>query len=654
MQPSLAEVGLDVGGRWYCQGDADMCFADAFQTLYSMNWSAPSPDPALTSAYRYPGPVYAVVDVVESQPYVDLRFSVDGTAVDCAAPLQAGPRYCTLLYEGDQAVQVARHVTYGGRERIVLYAVTDSATWTAGWADSTTPSPVPDTSSLLSCSNLQLQLCSNGSAGNLTSINVTDALAQIVDDRFEPVQSFLGPLQPGPIVKMSIVLEQSLSSSALFGLRQRLCAAVWNTTDPANADRCEWQLWAELSSDAYGEIWDDDQRMWMPTSVGFGDGEVNATYWTVTVTVLMDSNGNASRAKFSINNEANSASFMSTFHVAKVANITVSGDSGTKTGNKQYFAHVIAPFPPVKRDSESKLGCTSHHECQDGYFCSFSGYQSYLIGTSASCDRCETCLDSDMHPIDGSCPEDRCGPRVGTFPKCWDAQKLLSNLKCPSSSQLNLSLIPDFDTSINPKTTLGNMQPSTLRARYLSPFNRLVGGVIIRQKRLQSPEGVTNGSFAVCSIKNDSIGRYCSTADPSRGLLCRGNTQDDAFYGMDPVFTSASRLYDGKQNPFNFYNSSEFASLSTLSPFGFFPHSYDHSSGSTKNVTLVPEEANNFLVFLDERISSVHAQNIITYLKDGGYIDQQTREISVEINTLNAGSSIFCKMVITFTWQVIR
>jgi hypothetical protein len=135
-------------------------------------------------------------------------------------------------------------------------------------------------------------------------------------------------------------------------------------------------------------------------------------------------------------------------------------------------------------------------------------------------------------------------------------------------------------------------------------------------------------------------------------LPCLKGEPDSAFFGTDPVFAPFSSLYQGKVDPFGFYNVSEFANIQSQNPFGFFPHKYDPLSGGYKTNLLVSSEAEHFLVFLDERISGVHAQNLITYLRDGGFIDDQTQEVSVELNTLNSGSKVFCKLLFTFDFKV--
>ena len=640
LQLNVSVVGLDTSEAW---------------SYINSSWP---PEEDIWGAFRYPGPVYVVVDVLGGdRSGFDVGYSVDGKEAHCGTAVSNGSLFCSYSYNSGLAVQVARRVTYEGRERILFYATTSTTTWTEGW----TPAHAPDASTLSSCSNLLVWVCKNETIPdsipyNVTELNLAQTLSTWSDPRpSPPFSNGLGLLEPGPMVRVNIVLSKRPSARQLSDIRQRLCeAAIWNLTDPGDSDRCEWQLWVELMEGANGEKWDDGARQWIPCGkYDFVEGRAGMELWTVSVTSLMSSNNNASLARNLINTEINSASFISTFQVAAVINVTISGDNGARTGNKQYFAHVTAPYPAFKRAPTSSLGCSSHYECQDGYFCSIYGLQSWKIGTWASCDRCETCFDVQYYPIDQTCPEDRCGPRVGTFPNCWDAQKLMKNSSCQSSYLLNLSLVPGLDTTPDPSAVLGNVQPSTLRARYLTPFNRVVGALIIRQKRFQTQPLNANGSFAVCSIKNDSIGQYSSLADPSRGLLCRGQYQDATFYGADPVFTAASSLYDGKQNPFDFYNASEFADLASESPYGFFPHKYDHRTGGTKTNTLIAEEADNFLVYLDERMSSVHAQDIITYLNDGNFIDQQTAEVSVEINTINAGNSMFCKTVIIFTWEVL-
>ena len=387
---------------------------------------------------------------------------------------------------------------------------------------------------------------------------------------------------------------------------------------------------------------------------GFGSDEA---VWTASVTALAESNSLAARARFRLTKEINDPDFVGLFTVVPMVNVSASGDQENPAlfNFKQYFAHVTAPTPVQTRKSDSQYGCMTHYECDVGLFCSWFALKTWndanvYVGMGAGCDDCRTCFDSNMYPWDRACPEDKCGPRAGTFPKCWDAGKLLSNVSCRDRYPLNLSVVPGArDDSSNALLTF--TKPTTVRARFLTPFNRLIGAVIIRQKRTQGPD---SNSSVVCSLHNDSMSKYSSMADPSRGLICLGSRRDSTPFGTDPMFASFSSLYDGRVDPFEYYNSSEFASLTSQNPFGFFPHRYDFKTGTDKVHTLYQNEADNFLVYLDERISSSQAQKIITYLTDGNFIDQQTSEITVEMNTLNAANKLFCKFRFTFTWQVFN
>ena len=178
----------------------------------------------------------------------------------------------------------------------------------------------------------------------------------------------------------------------------------------------------------------------------------------------------------------------------------------------------------------------THFECAKSLFCSylalktfdFAQTQDQYVGYGYGCDSCKTCFDSEVYAIDGSCPQDKCGPRVGALPKCWDAQKLLANFSCSDKYALNMSSVQ----SNNSLSVTTEATEKTLRARFLTPFNRLVGALMIKQKRLKVLDyRSSNGSSEVCSFRNDSFSKYSRTADPSRGLICLDKEgQDDGFF----------------------------------------------------------------------------------------------------------------------------
>ena len=375
---------------------------------------------------------------------------------------------------------------------------------------------------------------------------------------------------------------------------------MWNISELGDEEICKWRLWTEIEAGLNVEVWKNSDLEYYFLSSYWSkadDLDVKNDVWTVCLTALMESNTNASRARYLITKEVNSPEFIQSFHVLKMKNVTSSGESSARTSGKQLFAHVSAPIPWDRRyEKEYQYGCSTHYECWPGYICSkraLATFAESFEGIGGGCVPCNQCFD----PIDGVCPEDECGPLVGAFPKCWDAQRLGKHA-CRDRYRLNFSqVVANKDAladGVQNTADAGNSTNSTSndpvdgargiqRARFITPFNRLVGAVIIRQKRLQapSPETSTNGPD-LCGLQNSAIAQYSSTADPTLGLSCLKEELDSSFFGIDPVFTPFSSLYQGKVDPFDFYNVSEFANIESKNPFGFFPHKYDPISGGTK------------------------------------------------------------------------
>ena len=644
LQLDLGDIGVDNGAVLFCYGQKSTPCNNPDGAAY-VDSNDTSSSSARFSEYRYAGPVYVTVDIPNTVGG-KLHYNLDGSGASCSGS-GVSAQNCGFYHNGDLAAQLGRAVTYGGKTRIVLYAVSSTAEQTQGWVDDALPN-------LLPCSNVAAWICGSDSVPNKVSVlNVTTALSsiskfQLTQSTYDDPGETLGPLEPGPTVRIRFIVSKRFSDEDLVNIRRRACAVVWNIS--ADSEKCEWQVWATVDAGANVEEWSDESVAWVMSNNGI---KSNSAAWTVTLNFLAESNSYADWIRYKITTEVNTEEFAVLYHLISMVNVTTSGDSGALTNYKQYFAHVTAPAPSKKRGIDSIYGCSTHYECSSGLFCSFFALRTWngadvFVGSSAACDDCRTCLDSGIYTIAGSCPEDKCGPRVGTYPQCWDSDKLLVNYTCLNVYQLNLSAIQGVDKGAADVSAL-LAKPKSLRARFLTPFNRLIGAVIIRQKRIQQAD---TSSVNVCSLPNDTVAKYSSAADPSRGLICLGTLPDNTFYGTDPAFAQFSSLYDGKLNAEDYYNSSEFANLSAQSPFGFFPHRYDYNTGNDKSVTLFAIEADNFLVFMDERISSKHAQEIITYLNDGNFLDQQTREITVEMNTLNAANKMYCKFIFKFTWQV--
>jgi hypothetical protein len=670
LELALSMVGADNGGLWYCEGAVNECFISSLQIAGLITYNT-SDFMEAQAAYRYLSPVYVAVDVVTEEG-LEVRYSVAGELPNCDGAWDgAATRYCGFIRGKSVVAQAARTVEYGGKTRIVVYARSQEP-GTAGWNDSTgLPS---DFSELRPCSALLAWTCSAPSSApeRVSVFNITDSLGQTSkrgvthSDLDDPTESF-GPLEPGPLVQIKFLVSRRLGGADLTRLRRQVCGVVsrtvWLGAEGVYNQQCEWLLWADIEDGANVEMWSDGMpespdgyRGWVPSD----NGQRAEESWTVSLTALIMSNVQAQAARVQIMDEVNSPGFASSFHLVPMVSVTLSGDGGARTGFKQYFSHVTAPTPAVKRGIDSKYGCLTNYECAEGMFCSYHAVRTWsrddYVGFGPACDACETCLN-DQTPVDGKCPEDKCGPRAGTFPRCWDASQLLANLSCPDRYALNLSASGGQSGAGSTGTSgvaTGVAAPlASVRARFLTPFNRMVGALLVRQKRLKAPTVDPNRTFDTCALGNDSVARYSDSADPSRGFVCLTEVMDTTPFGTDPAFASYSSLYDGRIDPLEYYNKSEFASLGSLNPFGFFPHSYDQRTGTRKaGEALVEKEADSFLVFVDERVSNAQARRLITYLEDGNFIDQQTQEISVELNTLNARNKILCKVRFVFTWKV--
>uniref|UniRef100_A0A7S0MD93 C2 domain-containing protein n=1 Tax=Cryptomonas curvata TaxID=233186 RepID=A0A7S0MD93_9CRYP len=62
-------------------------------------------------------------------------------------------------------------------------------------------------------------------------------------------------------------------------------------------------------------------------------------------------------------------------------------------------------------------------------------------------------------------------------------------------------------------------------------------------------------------------------------------------------------------------------------------------------------EESTFKLYISEEVDSVEANRLMTFMKDGGFLDFQTDEVMVEIITLNSNLNIFAIFVFTFKWQ---
>jgi hypothetical protein len=417
-------------------------------------------------------------------------------------------------------------------------------------------------------------------------------------------------------------LSSKISISDAFTLQKRFCTVIWNVID----DRCQSRIWYSLVMSSR------DQE----------------AIWKISFTALFTSNSRAARASYLVTKDIESDGFKSSFPSVNYS-----------LGDKEIKSNVIAPGPYPKLNRESLYSCLTHYDCESGLFCSSKSLQQAAAGfqggggpgpNAFGCDLCRYCTSDTLDPIDGFCPRDLCGPNTGLYPSCVNTQKLLESFTCPSSYQLDMLRVPSVEhvrhstSTIVLPTPLYSKNSTARKARFLTPYNQLVGAVIITQTRLTK----------TCPLKQDAIGTYAASKEAALGIVCRGSELDPSFYGSDPAFIPTSSLYRGDIRPEQFYTSSERRNDSGRVPYGFFPHFYDQTSHMNKSSKyVVKREALSFKVFFTERLSAAAAQRMLTFMIDGGFVDTQTQEISVQFATLNSRLNMFSLVTLTFSFLVL-
>lgn len=332
------------------------------------------------------------------------------------------------------------------------------------------------------------------------------------------------PLEPGPFMSLELNLTEPLSTVHQALLQESICTVIWDQVN----DFCVWRMWTTISETTTG----------------------NQTFWKLTAKSIYKSNSNAARANFLVTKLVNSGSFRKQFPLKESA----------------YFPAIISPHSNLKRDTT--FGCTSHYDCAEGLFCSLTALRIWsgdYRGAGAVCDDCQYCISDDIDPIDKWCPRDKCGVNSGGYPSCINVSKLFNDFTCQNAYNIDLSLIPEYSSKLsavpNIDTKISPKDNSLVKARFLTPFNQIVGAISITQRRL-------NGT---CIYKQDKFGRFYTNKDPNRGQICHGNTVDTRPYGYDPAFLSSSNMYDGTLDEKEYYTSFRLNPYSQQAvPYGFF------------------------------------------------------------------------------------
>ena len=139
--------------------------------------------------------------------------------------------------------------------------------------------------------------------------------------------------------------------------------------------------------------------------------------------------------------------------------------------------------------------------------------------------------------------------------------------------------------------------------------NTLIGGVLITQHRTKLMHG-----------------SQCSNRFPTLTATCRDFNQPSVDpFGVDPVFSRSSSLFGGvdlENNIGKYYNISELPVSGV--PNGFSVRSSDLEQGR-----------NGFSVFIDIMSSNKQANRIVSYMREGNFIDTSTKSIVVKFATFN-------------------
>mmetsp|Transcript_40849 Transcript_40849/g.83567 ORF Transcript_40849/g.83567 Transcript_40849/m.83567 type:complete len:1272 (-) Transcript_40849:1118-4933(-) len=290
--------------------------------------------------------------------------------------------------------------------------------------------------------------------------------------------------------------------------------------------------------------------------------------------------------------------------------------------------------------------CIQHSDCDQSQFDRFSGYPGMFCDAVGSCQICSFCQLDGVHAINNLCPQSFC-PGSGNYPGCISAEALASNWSCPSTHDFEVWTYNEPGTSVEVK------EPPKPQLRYVTPFNKLVGAIMVTQTR-RTPSNCTE-------VINEFVQAF-STADP-----CISDAKDGTPYGLDPVFLPTSGEYDGKLSPEDFFSDHERMQLTfkktttegetvtekiPSNPLGFFPHQYDTVLREEKKSSLIWEEGvDTFKQFFDERVTAERAQQMLNYMKDGRWIDGRTTDVEVEFVTFNADLNRFTFVGFEFRWQ---
>ena len=281
-----------------------------------------------------------------------------------------------------------------------------------------------------------------------------------------------------------------------------------------------------------------------------------------------------------------------------------------------------------------------------------NGWCTFDVATSAATCNPRSDARSPILPTSTDIQR-RCYLGVCQNPRCHEPM-LLADYRSAGDGANGCCNLVQYDTPFAMETVAVPPPPgatppvpldTSVRKRYVSSKNVIVGGVLLYQTR--SGNEPCKGKFGDARADRGLSGETCPVVDKS----------DVDPYGVDPVFISTSRLYDpeakdkmccrpesaaqGGSNASD-PGSSKFYKNSELNvkgvPYGFYPS------------TLTGRE-DGFAVVIDINLRENAFDKLIEYLEDGFFIDKYTKNLKVEVLTYNGELRYFCNLVVDFDFS---
>ena len=181
------------------------------------------------------------------------------------------------------------------------------------------------------------------------------------------------------------------------------------------------------------------------------------------------------------------------------------------------------------------------------------------------------------------------------------------------SPTLQIGATTDQQTEIFPGLEL-------TRARFLGPNNLIVIGPLLSQLRFHAREcNIKSSRFQGFLQAKEFSCRFSKFRDEHGELTTAISTED---YGIDATFSDQSSIY----------RESNWALLGDDDAQAILPHGFSYAQGSGRSKV---RDTFEFPVLFDVNFNASKANQLMAYLDEGNYIDDQTAEVHFMILTFN-------------------